>query len=154
MYCTCIYKTWRVLKLPADLFPPDHSFKNESDEKFEELQKLRIRVAELESELGIKKGSNSLKFKVDHLFAVGSPLGMFLMLREHSPLVKESKGADSLLPSAMCKRIHNVHHPSDPVVSLVSTIEYSTCSACYCEMSVWYLLFLLYLSYTGACACI
>uniref|UniRef100_A0A1X7VN80 DDHD domain-containing protein n=1 Tax=Amphimedon queenslandica TaxID=400682 RepID=A0A1X7VN80_AMPQE len=100
---------------PMDVDLTDHPFKNESDEKFEELQKLRIRVAELESELGIKKDFNSLKFKVDHLFAVGSPLGIFLMLREHSPLVKGSKGADSLLPSAICKRIHNVHHPSDPV---------------------------------------
>ncbi|XP_019858671.1 PREDICTED: phospholipase DDHD1-like isoform X1 [Amphimedon queenslandica] len=100
---------------PMEVDLTDHPFKNESDEKFEELQKLRIRVAELESELGIKKDFNSLKFKVDHLFAVGSPLGIFLMLREHSPLVKGSKGADSLLPSAICKRIHNVHHPSDPV---------------------------------------
>ena len=114
--------SWRIIKLPAVLCPPDHPFKNKADEKFEELQKLRIRVAELESELGMKKGSNSLKFKVDHLFAVGSPLGIFLMLCEHSPLVKDSKGADSLLPSAICKRIHNVHHPSDPVVSLVSTM--------------------------------
>ena len=114
--------SWRIIKITSCPFPPDHPFKNKADEKFKELQKLRIRVAELESELGIKKGSNSLKFKVDHLFAVGSPLGIFLMLREHSPLVKESKGADSLLPSAICKRIHNVHHPSDPVVSLVSTM--------------------------------
>ena len=97
-------------------FSSDYPFRNHLDEKFDELQKLRIRVSELESELGIKKGFNALKFEVDHLFAVGSPLGIFLMLREHSPLVKDRKGADSLLPSSVCKRIHNVHHPSDPVV--------------------------------------
>ena len=41
------------------------------------------------------------------------------MLREHERLIKKShKSAESLLPSCVCSRIHNVHHPSDPVVSV------------------------------------
>lgn len=91
-----------------------------SDDEFDELQRLRLRVAELETKLGVVKESKVLKFNVDHLFAVGSPLGIFIMLREHGQLIKKDfKGADSFLPSCVCKRIHNVHHPSDPVVSVI-----------------------------------
>lgn len=75
-------------------------------------------MAELESRLGIAKEPKVLKFNVDHLFAVGSPLGIFILLREHAQLIKKDvKGADSFLPNCVCKRIHNLHHPSDPVVS-------------------------------------
>ena len=85
------------------------------EEQFTELQKARQRVAELEEKI-LKK--TTLKFSVNHFFAVGSPLGIFIMLKEHESLVKRDfKGADSLLPTALCCRIHNLHHPSDPVVS-------------------------------------
>jgi hypothetical protein len=58
--------------------------------------------------------------QVDHFFALGSPLGVFLAMREHETLVKKSyKGAASILPACVCKRIHNLNHPSDPVVSCV-----------------------------------
>ena len=87
------------------------------DKEFDELQQLRLRVAELEAKLNLTQASKMLKFNVDHLFAMGSPLGIFIMLREHSNLIKKDyQGADSFLPSCICKRIHNVHHPSDPVV--------------------------------------
>ena len=73
--------------------------------------------------------------QVDHFFALGSPLGVFLAMREHETLVRKSyKGAASILPACVCKRIHNLHHPSDPVVSLSSTnsVElYSTCCDLY-----------------------
>lgn len=88
------------------------------DENFDELQRLRRRVAELEGTLGIHQEPKVLNFNIDHFFAVGSPLGIFMILREHDKLVKKDfRGADSFLPSCVCKRIHNVHHPSDPVVS-------------------------------------
>ncbi len=55
--------------------------------------------------------------QVDHFFALGSPLAVFLMMREHEHLIRRSHmSAESLLPSCVCNRIHNVHHPSDPVV--------------------------------------
>lgn len=87
----------------------------ESAALFEELDQARLKVLELEQKLIRKK---TLDFQVDHLFAVGSPLGLFIMLKEHESIVKKDfKGASSLLPSCVCRRIHNVHHPSDPVVS-------------------------------------
>ena len=90
------------------------------DNEFDELQRLRIRVAELESRLGASHTEEKiLKFNIDHFFAVGSPLGIFIMLREHGSLIKrDHKGAGSFLPSCVCRRIHNLHHPSDPVVSI------------------------------------
>ena len=60
----------------------------------------------------------SPKKKVDHFFAVGSPLGVFILMREHESLVKRGhRSSASLVPTEVCRRIHNLHHPSDPVVS-------------------------------------
>ena len=71
-------------------------------------------MVELEEKLVKKK---ALSFDVDHFFAVGSPLGIFVMLKEQDNTIKKHfKGAESFLPSCMCRRIHNLHHPSDPVV--------------------------------------
>ena len=82
---------------------------------FEELHKAKLRVAELEEKLLKKK---MLHFNVDHFFAVGSPLGIFIILKEHdNHVVRDYKCAKSFLPSSVCGRIHNLHHPSDPVVS-------------------------------------
>ena len=56
--------------------------------------------------------------QVDHFFAVGSPLGLFIMMREQArSLMKGHQSASSFLPSSVCQRIYNLHHPSDPVVS-------------------------------------
>lgn len=105
------------LKCPELIFFQDGDCKMEDEPSvlFEELQQAKLRVLELEEKLIKKK---MLDFQVDHLFAVGSPLGLFIMLKEHESIVKKDfKGANSLLPSCVCRRIHNVHHPSDPVVS-------------------------------------
>eukprot|EP00731_Ephydatia_muelleri_P020048 Em0012g873a len=57
-----------------------------------------------------------LDFNVDHFFAVGSPLGVFILMREHESLVKRGhRSSASLVPAEVCRRIHNLHHPSDPV---------------------------------------
>jgi hypothetical protein len=80
-----------------------------------ELDQLRQRVAELEAQLGLRK-KRGLCFTVDHFFAVGSPLPLFLVMKEHDCLIKKGhRGAASLLPTCICKRVHNVHHPSDPI---------------------------------------
>jgi phospholipase DDHD1 len=86
------------------------------EKQLRELQHLRMKVAELEDQLNISGRSKALKFNVDHFFAVGSPLGIFLAIKEHQKIInKEGRGADSFLHSSVCQRIHNVHHPSDPV---------------------------------------
>lgn len=60
----------------------------------------------------------SLPIQLDHFFAVGSPLPLFLLMKEHECLIKKGhRGAASLLPPSICKRVHNVNHPSDPIVS-------------------------------------
>jgi len=57
--------------------------------------------------------------QLEHLFILGSPLGMFLALRDvEEHVYRHHKSAQSLLPASICKRIYNVHHPSDPVVSV------------------------------------
>ena len=62
--------------------------------------------------------AHHFNMQLDHFFAVGSPLAVFIMMREHDMLVKRGhKSGASILPTCVCKRIHNVHHPSDPVVS-------------------------------------
>jgi len=49
-----------------------------------------------------------LKFRVQHFFMVGSPVAVFLMLRnEHEPLRE-----DFSLPG--CARVYNIFHPYDP----------------------------------------
>lgn len=80
-----------------------------------ELEQLKLRVAELEAQLGARK-KQGLKFTLDHFFAVGSPLPLFLLMKEHECLIKKGhRGAASLLPPSICKRVHNVNHPSDPI---------------------------------------
>ena len=61
--------------------------------------------------------------QIDHFFAVGSPLPLFLVMREYDSLIKKGhRGAASLLPSFVCRRVHNLHHPSDPIVSGPSAV--------------------------------
>eukprot|EP00731_Ephydatia_muelleri_P019995 Em0012g820a len=83
------------------------------------LHDLRREVAELERLLGVSSSPDhlySLDFKVEHFFVVGSPLGMFILMREHESLVKRGhRSSASLVPVEVCRRIHNLHHPSDPV---------------------------------------
>jgi phospholipase DDHD1 len=72
-------------------------------------------MAQLQTQLGIRK-NRGLKFNVDHFFAAGSPLPLFIVMREHESLIKKGhRGAASILPTSICKRVHNVYHPSDPV---------------------------------------
>ena len=62
---------------------------------------------------------NYLFLQLEHLFILGSPLGMFLALRDvEQHIYRNHKSAQSLLPASICKRIHNIHHPSDPIVRM------------------------------------
>lgn len=63
-----------------------------------------------------------LKFDVDNLFCIGSPLGMFKLLQRKNIVPRESAPHDfdptdiNLdFASPKCKNLFNVFHPSDPV---------------------------------------
>ncbi|XP_068231077.1 phospholipase DDHD1-like [Palaemon carinicauda] len=64
----------------------------------------------------------SLNFKIENFFCLGSPLAVFLALR--------NKNADGefpdLIPPRLCKRLLNIYHPADPVAY---RIEPLLCSA-------------------------
>ncbi|CAC5358178.1 DDHD1 [Mytilus coruscus] len=89
-----------------------------SDELLNELNEAKKRVSELETLLtGVHDKQNSansaLKFKVENLFCVGSPLAVFLALRGVRPTPKGT--IDHILPQSVCKRLFNLYHPYDPV---------------------------------------
>ena len=48
---------------------------------------------------------------------LGSPLSVFLALRGIRPIGKGSQ--DHILPRALCSRLYNIYHPSDPVVMYI-----------------------------------
>jgi len=65
---------------------------------------------------------------------------MFLALRDvEEHIYRHHKSAQSLLPASICKRIHNVHHPSDPVVSLCAGVCVCACMRVYMCVCLWYM---------------
>ncbi|XP_031559157.1 phospholipase DDHD1-like [Actinia tenebrosa] len=90
-----------------------------------ELSKARNTVMELEAmlktELEFEKAIETatgefcpyaLKFKVENLFCIGSPLPVFLTLRGIRP---QDDVEDHVFPKAVCKKMFNIYHPADPV---------------------------------------
>ena len=53
--------------------------------------------------------------QVENFFCMGSPLAVFLALRGIRP--GSSVQQDHILPTSICRRLFNVFHPTDPVVS-------------------------------------
>lgn len=89
-----------------------------SSELHNELDKAKKRVTELEkllTDIHDKQHASAspLKFQIENLFCLGSPLGVFLALRGLRP---QAKGTiDHIIPKGACKRLFNVYHPADPV---------------------------------------
>ncbi|KAL4237730.1 Phospholipase ddhd1 [Mactra antiquata] len=89
-----------------------------SSEVHSELDKAKKRVMELEkmlTDIHDKQHTSAspLKFNVENLFCLGSPLGVFLALRGIRP---QGKGTiDHILPKGACNRLFNIYHPADPV---------------------------------------
>lgn len=54
--------------------------------------------------------TDGLKFTIENLFCLGSPLSVFLALRTRTP----SNRLD-IMPPSLCKRFFNIFHWSDPV---------------------------------------
>ena len=52
--------------------------------------------------------------QVENVFNIGSPLGVFLVMRGVRP---REDMEQHLLPKSVCKRTHNIYDPSDPIVS-------------------------------------
>ena len=62
-------------------------------------------------------------FQLENLFCLGSPLGVFLALRGIRP---QGKGSlDHIIPGGACKRLFNIYHPADPVVSFLLSAWYT-----------------------------
>ena len=60
--------------------------------------------------------SKKLLFQVEHFFAIGSPLAIFISLRNFDHFVdKKHKSSQALFPYEICKRFYNIFHPADPV---------------------------------------
>lgn len=84
----------------------------------DELEKAKKRVADLETlltDIHNKQidAASRLKFKIENLFCLGSPLGVFLALRGIRP---QAKGTlDHIIPKDSFKRLFNIYHPADPV---------------------------------------
>jgi phospholipase DDHD1 len=56
------------------------------------------------------------------MFCLGSPLAVFLALRGFRP---QGKGTlDHIMPPSLCKRLFNIYHPYDPVVSKCFVLFY------------------------------
>lgn len=59
--------------------------------------------------------------QVENFFCMGSPLAVFLALRGIRP--GTSCHQDHILPTAICSRLFNVFHPTDPVVSPLLSLQ-------------------------------
>jgi hypothetical protein len=66
----------------------------------------------------VDKLFEQLKFKVDTFYAMGSPIGLFLLLRNKKLGVKDIPGpysADECTKCLTVRRFYNIFHPHDPV---------------------------------------
>eukprot|EP00106_Octopus_bimaculoides_P013488 XP_014780930.1 PREDICTED: phospholipase DDHD1-like [Octopus bimaculoides] len=109
------------------------------DEKREQLQdsthlltdmdSARARVSEIESQLSSlqekqQKGSQALKFRVENLFCLGSPLAVFLTLRGVPLHGCDNNGQPNVIPSHLCHRLFNIYHPADPIAYRIEPLIY------------------------------
>ncbi|KAI6657326.1 Phospholipase DDHD1-like [Oopsacas minuta] len=96
----------------------------------EELNNLQLRAKVLQDKLSNSVPTNhlyniyhtptcssrKLSFQVEHFFAIGSPLAIFISLRNLDEYIDTRyKSCLSLFPYEICKRFYNIFHPADPV---------------------------------------
>uniref|UniRef100_A0A8D2MAL9 DDHD domain containing 1 n=1 Tax=Zonotrichia albicollis TaxID=44394 RepID=A0A8D2MAL9_ZONAL len=115
---------WNPVRLYEQLLQKEEEELEESWMSYEErrlLEELYLtkqRLREIEERLHELKASTIskppvLKFKVENFFCMGSPLAVFLALRGIRPGTSGSQ--DHILPRAICNRLLNIFHPTDPV---------------------------------------
>lgn len=96
------------------------------------LHEARLKVAKLEDQLngmdrvdGDTQKSQldcySLLFKVEYVFNIGSPLGVFLTMRGIRPRTDVEQ---HILPTSVCKRTFNIYDPADPVAYRLEPLIY------------------------------
>ncbi|GFS17842.1 phospholipase DDHD1 [Elysia marginata] len=105
-------------ELMASVLTDEEKFASGNEEVLSDVAQARKKVQELDDLMkSIKnkqrKAVKSLPFTVENLFAIGSPLSVFLALRGVRP--QGSGTQDLIVPSSLCKRLFNIFHPSDPV---------------------------------------
>lgn len=93
-----------------------------------QLHEARLKVAKVEAQIsGAGKESvqenecYSLRFKVEHVFNIGSPLGVFLIMRGIRP---RDDVEQHILPASVCKRTFNIYDPADPVAYRLEPVIY------------------------------
>ncbi|NWT27809.1 DDHD1 Phospholipase, partial [Cardinalis cardinalis] len=115
---------WNPVRLYEQLLQKEEEELEESWMSYEErrlLEELYLtkqRLRDIEERLHELKASTIskppvLKFKVENFFCMGSPLAVFLALRGIRPGTSGSQ--DHILPRAICNRLLNIFHPTDPV---------------------------------------
>lgn len=67
-------------------------------------------------QINMSNTNYSLKFNIEHFFSIGSPLSVFISLRD-VPCLNDSKpkSIQNLFPYVLCKRFYNIFHPADPI---------------------------------------
>jgi phospholipase DDHD1 len=91
-------------------------FSNNDSNLFNEYLTCKNRMQEIERNLlQSNKNITTILFSAENLFILGSPLAVFLALRGVRPAGVGTQ--DHILPKHLCKRLFNVFHPSDPIVS-------------------------------------
>ena len=67
--------------------------------------------------------SKKLAFQVEHFFAIGSHLAVFVSLRSLDEYIDSThKSCQSLFPYEICKRFYNIFHPADPLTYRIEPI--------------------------------
>lgn len=104
------------------------------DELHAQLHELRMKMAKIEMKTGgpplqaagdvCRKQNNdcySLEFKVENVFNIGSPLGVFLVMRGIRP---RDDIEQHIMPTSVCKRTFNIYDPTDPVAYRLEPLIY------------------------------
>ncbi|KAK3733023.1 hypothetical protein RRG08_002625 [Elysia crispata] len=105
-------------ELMTSVLTEEEKFASGNEELLSDVTQAREKVQELDVLMKSirdrqKQTVKSLPFMVENLFAIGSPLSVFLALRGVRP--QGSGTQDIIVPSTLCKRLFNIFHPSDPV---------------------------------------
>jgi len=100
----------------------------------ERLRQAKEDVADLEAKLFAGKSTAntdtqcserghdfSLGFKIENAFNIGSPLGVFLVLKGIRP---RDDLEQHILPTSVCSRYYNIYHPADPIAYRIEPLIY------------------------------
>eukprot|EP00112_Aurelia_sp_Birch-Aquarium-sp1_P003732 Seg142.1 transcript_id=Seg142.1/GoldUCD/mRNA.D3Y31 product="Phospholipase DDHD1" protein_id=Seg142.1/GoldUCD/D3Y31 len=97
----------------------------------EELRQAKNKVTELEARLlagdnsaadaANESSDFSLRFKIENVFNIGSPLGVFLVLKG---IRARDDVEQNILPSSVCSRYFNIYDPADPIAYRIEPLIY------------------------------